>query len=81
MRNKQYWEELSEEYNKSLPTEQGDIMLWYEDYTQKITKLIEDFGEISWQINDLAHALNNEKISNSRFRELVRFLLSKHFKK
>ena len=57
-------------------------MVWFprrRDLKQE-TPLIEKYGSCAWRINELANTLRNEEISESHFRELVRYCLDEHFK-
>lgn len=79
---KPYWQQLKDEYSK-LPKEASDevILKWYEQYEIQRKQLLEDFGEISWVLNDFSNLLRSETISESHFRELCRYELDKRFKK
>ena len=80
--NKPYWKSLKEKYEIPLNGELMDeeVFKWYEKDREQTNYLIEKYGSCSWKINELANTLRNEEISESHFRELVRYCLDEHFK-
>ena len=84
--NKPYWKRLKEKYEIPLPDKSfeeasdGEIIEWFEKDREQSKYLIEKYGSCSWRINELANTLRNEEISESHFRELVRYCLDEHFK-
>ena len=84
--NKPYWKSLKEKYFIPLPDKSfeeasdGGIIEWFEKDREQSNYLIEKYGSCSWRINELANTLRNEEISESHFRELVRYCLDEHFK-
>lgn len=79
---KPYWQELKEKYEIPLGGELMDeeVFKWYEKDQGQSNYLIEKYGEHSWKVNELANALRNEHISESHFRELVRYQFEECFK-
>ena len=86
MEEKEYWKSLKEKYFIPLPDKSfeeasdGEIIEWYEKDREQANHLIEKYGSCAWRINELANTLRNEEISESHFRELVRYCLDEHFK-
>lgn len=82
MKEKPYYKTLKEKYRIPLSKEATDeeIQEWYEKSTEQSKQLIEKYGEHSWNIFDFANLLRNEEISESHFRELVRFCFDECFK-
>ena len=85
--NKPYWKSLKEKYFIPLPKNKSfeeateeEILEWYRKDREQANYLIEKYGSCSWKINELANTLRNEEISESHFRELVRYCLDEHFK-
>ena len=76
--NTPYWKQLKEKYVIPLPKEPTDenILEWYKKDKKQSEELIEKYGSHAWRINELA----NEDISESHFRELVRYQLAECFK-
>lgn len=76
------WEKIS---NKMLPKvdleNEKELMEWYKKTSEENQRLIDEYGELSWEIDELSRSLDNEKISNSKFRELVRYVVDQNFKK
>jgi hypothetical protein len=81
MKEKEYWQELNEEYNVFPNGEivYGDLDEWIKKDREQSEYLIDKYGEISWILNDFANTLRAEKISESFFRQLCRYLLHKNF--
>ena len=84
---KPYWKSLKEKYfiplpkNKSVEEATEEEMLeWSKKDREQANQLIEKYGSCAWRINELANTLRNEEISESHFRELVRYCLDEHFK-
>jgi hypothetical protein len=82
MKEKEYWQELNEKYNVFPNGEimDGDLDEWIKKDREQSEYLINRYGEVSWRLNDLANALRAEKISESFFRQLVRYEMDKCFK-
>ena len=86
MKNREYWKVLKEKYTIPLPDKSfeeasdDEIIEWFEKDREQSKYLIEKYGSCSWRINELANTLRNEEISESHFRELVRYCLDEHFK-
>ena len=80
--NKPYWKSIKEKYEIPLNGELMDeeVFKWYEKDREQSNHLIEKYDSCSWKINELANTLRNEEISESHFRELVRYCLDEHFK-
>ena len=85
--NKPYWKSLKEKYFIPLPKNKSfeeateeEILEWYKKDREQASYLIEKYGSCAWRINELANTLRNEEISESHFRELVRYCLDEHFK-
>ena len=85
--NKPYWKSLKEKYFIPLPKNKSlkeatveEISEWYEKDREQANYLIDKYGSCAWRINELANTLRNEEISESYFRELVRYCLDEHFK-
>lgn len=77
-----YWQQLKEKYTIPLPEEASDeeVFEWYEKNKKQANYLLENYGSYSWRINELANTLRNEQISESHFRELVRYEFEDCFK-
>ena len=73
-----YWEQLKKKYFKK---DSEDVMEWYKRYQVQTKILLSRFGRSSWEINDFAHLLSNEIVSESHFRELVRYEMNESFNK
>ena len=86
MKNREYWKVLKEKYTIPIPDKSfeeasdEDILEWFEKDREQAKYLIEKYGSCAWRINELANTLRNEEISESHFRELVRYCLDEHFK-
>ena len=85
--NKPYWKSLKEKYFIPLPKNKSfkeateeEVLEWYKKDREQANYLIEKYGSCAWKINELANTLRNEEISESHFRELVRYCLDEHFK-
>lgn len=78
---KPYWQELSEEYNVFPSGEimDGEVEKYFKKDQEQSKHLLDKYAEISWKLNDLANTLRAEKISESFFRQLCRYLLHKNF--
>lgn len=80
---KEYWQELVEEYSIKLsenPTEY-EVMEWMKKDKKQRDELIEKYGTSSWDIHRFMELVRAEKISESMFRQLVRYEMDKVFKK
>lgn len=84
---KPYWKSLKEKYFIPLPKNKPlkeatveEISEWYKKDREQANHLIEKYGSCAWRINELANTLRNEEISESHFRELIRYCLDEHFK-
>ena len=73
-----YWEQLKKKYFKK---DSEDVMEWYKRYQVQTKILLSRFGRSSWEINDFAHLLSNELVSEGHFRELVRYEMNESFNK
>lgn len=80
MKEKPYWKELKEKYTIPLDENKDDVFKWYEKDRKLSEELIEKYGSHAWRINELANHLRNEDISESFFRELVRYQFAECFK-
>jgi hypothetical protein len=80
MENKEYWQQLKEEYAIPLP-EDNEINKWFLEDREQVNYLIERYGESSWNIHGFMELCRAEKISESHFRELVRYEMDNCFKK
>ena len=87
MESKPYWKRLKEKYFIPLPKNKSfeeateeEILKWYEKDRKQSEELIEKYGSHAWRINELANTLRNEEISESHFRELVRYQFEECFK-
>ena len=87
MKTKPYWKRLKEKYFIPLPKNKSfeeatkeELLEWYKKDREHANYLIEKYGSCAWKINELANTLRNEEISESHFRELVRYCLDEHFK-
>ena len=84
--NKPYWKSLKQKYEIPLPDKsfeeatEEEVLEWYKKDREQANHLIEKYSSCSWRINELANTLRNEEISESHFRELVRYCLDEHFK-
>ena len=85
--NKPYWKSLKEKYFILLPKNKSfeeatekEISEWYKKDREQANYLIDKYGSCAWRINELANTLRNEEISESHFRELIRYCLDEHFK-
>jgi len=76
--NKEYWQELNEEY--AIPYE-GDIIEWYAKDEKQRKYLLENYGESAWNIHHFMELCRAEKISESFFRQLCRYELDKNSKR
>lgn len=80
---KPYWQELNDEY--AIPTNgeliDQEVVKWFEKDQAQSKYLIDRYGESSWNILEFANALRTEEISESFFRQLVRYEIDKCFKR
>ena len=83
MKTKPYWQELNEEYNLSPNGElmDGEVEKYFIKDLKQSKYLVDRYGESSWNINEFANALRNEAISESYFRQIVRYEFDKCFKR
>lgn len=78
----EYWKKLSEKYIKSTKGQTKEhILEWYEQWEIKSKHLLKHWGKSSWNIQDFVGLLYSEEVSESKFRELVRFEMEESFKK
>ena len=83
---KPYWKQLKEKYaiplsEKSFEEVSDDeVYAWFLKDREQAKYLIKKYGSHAWKINELANTLRNEEISESHFRELVRYQLEECFK-
>lgn len=83
METKPYWQELNEEYDIFTSGElmDGEVEKYFKEYRTQSIHLMQKYGESAWNINDFANSLRAEKISESFFRQLVRYEMDKCFKR
>lgn len=87
MESRPYWKRLKEKYFIPLPKSKSfeeateeEMLEWYKKDREQANHLIEKYGSHAWKINELANTLRNEEISESHFRELVRYQFEECFK-
>lgn len=80
---KEYWKELNEEYNVSPNGEimDGDLNEWIKKDREQSDYLINRYGESAWNIHRFMELCRAEDISESFFRQLVRYEMDKCFKR
>lgn len=71
----EYWQELNEEY--SIPFDNENILEWATKEKQQRDRLVDKYGESSWYIHRFMELCRSEKISESMFRQLVRYEIDK----
>ncbi len=76
--SKEYWEELTEEY--TIPPTGENIFEWVKKENQQRKHLIDNYGESAWNIHRFMELCRAEKISESMFRQLVRYEMDKNRK-
>lgn len=77
---KPYWQQLTEEYEKMIPyNPEEDIDKWYNLHTTQRNTLLSRYGESTWRIQEFMELVRAEKISEGKFRDLVRFEIDKCF--
>lgn len=82
MKNKQYWEKLSNKYIEDTTNKTSDeLRVWFKLYNIRNNRLLKHWGNSSWNIQEFTELLYSEEISQGKFRELVRFEMEKSFKK
>lgn len=79
----EYWKELNEEYNVYPSGELMDeeVMKYYEKDKEQTDYLLNRYGESAWNIHRFMELCRAEKISESFFRQLVRYEMDKCFKR
>jgi hypothetical protein len=79
---KGYWERLSEKYIRDTVNKTDEeIREWYKQHTKLQNHLSKQYGESSWRIHEFFELCRAEEISESKFRELVRFEMEENFEK
>lgn len=87
MKNKEYWKQLNDEYTTALSNntfeEASEIeaLDWFNKDRAQSKKLIDKYGESAWDIHRFMEVCRVEDISESFFRQLVRYEMDKRFKK
>ena len=81
--DKPYWQILNEEYNVFPNGEimDGDLDELIKKDREQSAELIEKYGESAWNIWRFMELCRAEDISESFFRQLVRYEMDKCFKK
>ena len=83
----EYWQELNEEYSIPLPNKsfeeasEDEIYEWFLKDREQSKQLIDNYGESSWNIHRFMELCRSESISESMFRQLVRYEIDKVCKK
>lgn len=82
MKNKEqeYYEYLHNKYliKPTSLTDKG-ILIWSEKEKKQTNKLLKHYGASSWFIEEFLMLVYLNKISNSHFRELVRYEMNENF--
>lgn len=73
----EYWQELNEEYSIPFDDENENILDWVTKEKQQRDTLIDKYGESSWNIHRFMELCRSEAISESMFRQLVRYEIDK----
>jgi len=73
----EYWQELNEEYSIPFDDENENILDWVTKEKQQRDTLIDKYGESSWNIHRFMELCRSETISESMFRQLVRYEIDK----
>jgi hypothetical protein len=84
MENKtEYYKILNEEYNvfPSGGLMDGEVEKWMKKDREQSEYLINRYGESAWNIHRFMELCRAEDISESFFRQLVRYEMDKRFKK
>lgn len=82
METKEYWQKLSEKYIGDIVNKtDGEIREWYKQHTKLQNHLSKRYGKSSWRILEFLELCRAEEISESKFRELVRFEMEENFQK
>jgi hypothetical protein len=75
----EYWEELSDKYLFNLEgMNSSQITKAHREHQKQEVEMISKYGESSWNIQEFAQLLFAEKISMSKFRELVRYEMNEN---
>ena len=79
----EYWKELNEEYNVYPGGELMDeeVMKYYEKDKEQTDYLLNRYGKSAWNIYRFMELCRAEDISESFFRQLVRYEMDKCFKR
>lgn len=78
----EYWQKLSDKYIEDIANQTDEeIREWYKQYTKLQNHLSKLYGKSSWRIHEFFELCRAEEISESKFRELVRFEMEENFKK
>lgn len=79
---KEYWKKLSDKYVEDISVKTDEeIREWYKQHTKLQNHLLKRYGESSWRIHEFFELCRAEEISESKFRELVRFEMVDTFEK
>lgn len=84
---KEYYKQLKEEYNIPLPNKsfeeasEDEIHEWFLKDMEQSKQLIDKYSESAWNIHRFMELCRAEEISESYFRQLVRYEMDKCFKK
>lgn len=80
--SKQYWEKLSDKYIEDTSNKTSDeLRVWFKLHNIRNNRLLKHWGNSSWNIQEFTDLLYSEEISQSKFRELVRFEMEESFQK
>lgn len=78
----EYWEKLSDKYIGDIANKTDEeIREWYKQHTKLQNYLSKRYGESSWRMHEFFELCRAEEISESKFRELVRFEMEENFQK
>lgn len=79
---KEYWKQLVDECSIELPKESTDeqVHIWAEKDEEQREYLLNNYGESSWNIWRFMELCRAEDISESMFRQLVRYEMDKNRK-
>jgi len=80
---KEYWKQLVKEYSIELPQDSTDedVYIWAGKDKEQREYLLNNYGEASWNIHRFMELCRAEEISESMFRQLVRYELDKNRKR
>lgn len=78
----EYWKKLSDKYiGDTANKTEDELRVWFKLYDIRNKRLTKLYGESSWRIHEFFELCRAEEISESKFRELVRFEMEENFKK